>query len=71
MKRWFLSAASVLVLALAGCGDGSESPIAPSGPAYNGGLVVGGNSVETAPPPTTASDSTNTSERGGLVVGGN
>lgn len=69
MKRLCFTTLAVIALALSGCGDGSVSPV---GPAYSGGLVVGGNVVE--PSDTTGQTTTGGSEgddSGGLVVGGN
>ncbi|MEW5927088.1 MAG: hypothetical protein AB1941_06380 [Gemmatimonadota bacterium] len=66
MNRWIRAAVVVLVLATAACGGTSDSPLAPAGPSYNG-LLVGGNSTTTPE----SSDSTSTTERNGLLVGGN
>jgi len=68
MNRWIRSAAVVLVLATAACGTASDSPLAPAGPSHNG-LLVGGNSTQ--PTTTASSDTTSTTDRNGLLVGGN
>jgi hypothetical protein len=70
MNRWVRSAAILLVLATAACGDtSSESPLAPAGPRFDNGLIVVGNGT---PPPTSASsDTTDTTGRNGLIVVGN
>lgn len=68
MNRWIRSAVVLVVLAVAACGDTSDSPLAPAGPRLNSGLISTGNSATPAPP--AASDSTST-ERSGLISSGN
>lgn len=66
MNRWIRSAAVLVVLATAACGDNSSgSPLAPEEPSLNSGLISTGNSSTPAP-----SDSTVT-ERSGLISSGN
>ena len=68
MNRWTRCAAVALVLALAACGDtSSDSPLAPSGPSLNSGLLTGSNGQSTP----TSSDTTSTADRSGLLTGSN
>ena len=71
MIRWTRFAAVALVLALAACGDtSSDSPLAPSRPSLNSGLLTGSNAQSA----TTSSDTTTTlptTERSGLLTGSN
>lgn len=70
MIRWTRCAAAALVVALAACGDTpSDSPLAPSGPSLNSGLLTGSNG---APATTASSDTTaTTGDRSGLLTGSN
>jgi ABC-type phosphate/phosphonate transport system substrate-binding protein len=66
MNRWIRSAVALAVLAVAACSDtSSDSPLAPTDPRFNSGLISTGNSAAPA-----ASDSTST-ERSGLISTGN
>ena len=68
MNRWTRCAAVALVLALAACGDtSSDSPLAPSAPSLNSGLLTGSNGQSTP----TSSDTTATTDRSGLLTGSN
>ena len=68
MIRWTRCAAVALVLALAACGDtSSDSPLAPSRPSLNSGLLTGSNAQA-------SSDTTSVApapERSGLLTGSN
>lgn len=71
MIRWTRFAAAALVFALAACGDASsDSPLAPSGPTFDSGLLTGSNAQATS----TSSDTTTTTpttDRSGLLTGSN
>ncbi len=70
MIRWTRCAAVAFVLALAACGDtSSDSPLAPSRPSLNSGLLTGSNAQATASSDTTATAPT--PERSGLLTGSN
>lgn len=69
MIRWTRCAAVAFVLALAACGDTSDSPLAPSGPSLNSGLLTGSNAQATASSDTTTTATT--PERSGLLTGSN
>lgn len=78
MSRWSrLIPALAVTLLLAACGqDAADTPFAPAGPAYDGGVpVVGGNNQTPPPDEEPATDATiqsDTTGRGGVpVVGGN
>lgn len=68
MNRWIRSAVVLAVLAVAACGDTSDSPLAPAGPRFDSGLISTGNSASPTSP--AASDTTST-ERSGLISTGN
>lgn len=70
MIRWTRCAAVALVLALAACGDtSSDSPLAPSGPSLNSGLLTGSNAQASSD--TTTAAAAPTPERSGLLTGSN
>ena len=83
MTRWhrFIPAVAVALLLGACGGNGSDTPLSPAGPKFDGGYIVVGNAT---PPPdstkssssTTSSSSTaevppDTTSRGGYIVVGN
>ena len=72
-----ISAVGVSIL-LAACGQGAGNPVEPAGPSLDGGiLVTGGNRTEsdstsTGTTTTTQTTSSDSTDRGGiLVTGGN
>lgn len=69
MIRWTRCAAVAFVLALAACGDtSSDSPLAPSRPSLNSGLLTGSNAQASSDTTTTGAP---TPERSGLLTGSN
>jgi hypothetical protein len=84
MIRWHRIIPAVAVTLLLGaCGQaGSDTPLSPQEPRFDGGYIVGGNT--TPPPPPTEEDAStsgastgdasvpkDSASRGGYIVGGN
>jgi hypothetical protein len=68
MIRWTRCAAVAFVLALAACGDtSSDSPLAPSRPDLDSGLLTGSNAQASSDTTTAAP----IPERSGLLTGSN
>ena len=63
-----LITAVAVTFLLAACGQGSDNPVAPSGPSMDGGVYTGGgNKTE---PDTTTVTSSSAAETGGVYTGG-
>jgi len=78
MTRWYRIIPAVAVALLLGaCGQDSDSPMSPSAPRFDGGYIVGGNAEPPPPPPDSVASAgegavlTDTTSRGGYIVGGN
>jgi hypothetical protein len=77
IRSYRIIPAVAVALVLGACGQGSDTPLSPATPRFDGGYIVGGNSTP-PPPPTDTDASTNgapvppdTTSRGGYIVGGN
>ncbi|HEY0025078.1 MAG TPA: hypothetical protein VGB24_19345 [Longimicrobium sp.] len=76
MSRTRIISAIALVISVAACGDAGGNPVAPDGPSFDSGPILGGNRTGSDSTTTTTTSSTTTTEPdstgySGPILGGN